>query len=104
MVSGVPSRPLFGRPLPVMDIQKDLPERAEIDDVETWAQLNERWSFLPTSRPGRLELIKRRGFPAPRYINGNLPVFKPSEVKAWIDARPRKHHEAVKDGMGTDHD
>jgi predicted DNA-binding transcriptional regulator AlpA len=59
-----------------------------------YEQLLEVFPFLPASRAGRMTLIKARGFPAPRYIGANTPVWLASEVSAWVDARPRSHADA----------
>ena len=67
----------------------------------TYDMLVKQLPYLPRTRAGRLNLINHRGFPGPRYINGNRPVWLASEVLAWVDARPRNHREAVNEVLGV---
>lgn len=61
----------------------------------TWSQIRKERAGLPGSRAGRAALIKQSGFPPPRYIGANTPVWRLDEVDEWIENRPRSHAAAV---------
>jgi predicted DNA-binding transcriptional regulator AlpA len=67
----------------------------------TYSQLREIFPFLSSSRAGRALLIKRSGFPPPRYIGANTPVWRVSEVEEWIENRPRSHSAVVSENSAN---
>ena len=70
----------------------------------TWNEVREQFPSTPTSRSGRRLWIRRRGFPKPRYLSPNRPVWDAGEIQAWYSTRPRYHIDAVGERVGNDHE
>jgi predicted DNA-binding transcriptional regulator AlpA len=55
---------------------------------------------VPKSRPGFSRWRKKYGFPRPKYLNPNKPIWDYEEVEDWFRSRPRTHTASLADSRG----
>jgi predicted DNA-binding transcriptional regulator AlpA len=59
------------------------------NEPEQWLSAREVRDMLRVTANTVRNYIRQRGFPEPQYLSPQRPIWRLSEVRAWIEARPR---------------
>lgn len=57
--------------------------------TDQWLSAREVRDMLGVTANTVRNYIRARGFPVPQYLSPQRPIWRLSEVRAWIESRPR---------------